>query len=101
MQGEGDGVVGFALEDGIELADGFIDVADIEEHAAIVGVRFEIVRINCDGLLVETAGVVVIEEGIVSAAEIEGRLAVSGVGGEGALEGGDGFPVVLLVAFEV
>src|SRR5215467_1331442 len=62
---------------------------------------FEVVRVQTDGFLVVMAGVLVIEERAVSASQVEGGAAVSGIGGEGSLEELYCLLILLLAAFEV
>ncbi len=50
-QGEGDGWAGSRCSDGIQLADGLIDVAGIEQHAAIVGVGLQVIGVQLDGVV--------------------------------------------------
>src|SRR5436190_15490500 len=85
-QSESEGIGGFPLDDDIQLADGLIDVAGIEENASVVGVGLQVIGVQTDRFFIVTAGAVEIEERAVSAAQIEGGTAVGRVGGEGALE---------------
>ena len=89
------------MEHQVELADGFVHLAGIQQNAAVTGMGVQVVRIDRDRPLVILAGLLVIEQCAIGAAQIKGRAAIVRVHGERFFEEGRGLFVILLVALLV
>ena len=54
-QRQRDGMLRLPLQHDVELPDGLVDIADIQQHAAIVGVGLQVVGVDLDALSCNTA----------------------------------------------
>ena len=83
------------------MPDGLVDRAFVQQHAAEAGARLDIIGIDLERLAEVLFGLLLFEEGVVGAAEVQGGLAVGRVLGERLLEVLGGLEVILLEALVV
>jgi hypothetical protein len=74
---------GLKLQHDIQLADGFIHPPDIQQHAAIIRVRFQIIGVDLDSFLIVLFRLLLVKEGVVSEAKTERCLAISRIDFQG------------------
>src|ERR1019366_4716307 len=98
---ERNGVRLVALRYEIQLAYGFIDSSDIEQHAGEADARLQIIRVYRNRFAQRRLGALFIKEGIVGAPKVQRGLAVGGIDLQSFLEMLGGFLVVVGETFVI